>query len=82
MPLLLILIEYMKGFVAELGELRAPAGAAFHGAVLQNLTYHKHFLGVVDLVPDALQNFFQERPLGVGPVHQFGNVGQADVAMQ
>ena len=81
-PAVAILIEDVERLVAQLGELGAPAGAAAHRAVLLDGADDVDLLAVVDLIPERLQHLPQRRPLGVAPMHQPGDVLQADVAGQ
>jgi hypothetical protein len=78
-PGVFILIKYVKRLIAYLGEFRAPAGSSFDGAIVLNDPDDKHFIGIIDLMPDALQNFFEQRTRGVTAVHQFGNITEADI---
>ena len=55
-PSIAVLIEYEKRFVAEFRELRTPARAALHCAVIENMADHIDFLTAVHLMPDALKD--------------------------
>src|SRR5215471_18677282 len=55
-PSIAVLIEYEKRFVAEFRELRAPARAALHRAVIENVADYIDFLTAVHLMPDALKD--------------------------
>ena len=57
-PFLLVLIENVKRLVAEFGKLSTPTGPSLDRTIVQNFPNHENFLGAVDLMPDALQNFF------------------------
>jgi hypothetical protein len=41
---------------------------------------HVDLLAVIDLIPDALQDFSKRRRIGIAPVHQARDVGEADFA--
>src|SRR6185436_425544 len=79
-PAVLILIEDVQRLVAQLGELGAPAGAAFHGQVVLNRADDVDLLPVVHLIPECLENLPQRRPLGVATVHQARHVREAHVS--
>src|SRR5688500_4735470 len=80
-PGVALLVEDMQGLIAELGELGAPAGAAFNGFVFQDLADDKDLLAVIDLIPDALQEFTQRRTVGITAVHQPRDIFEADVTI-
>ena len=64
-PPVAILIEDVERLVAQLRELRAPAGPAAHRAVVVDRPDDVDLLTVVDLIPERLQHLPQRRPLGV-----------------
>ena len=55
-PAVLLLVEDEQRLVTQLRELGAPAGAAAHGAVVEDCTDHVDLLAVVHLVPQRLQD--------------------------
>jgi hypothetical protein len=81
LPFAGFLVENEQGFVAQLCELGSPAGAALDRAVFQYLADDLDFLAVVDLVPDALQDFPEDWGIGKRSVHQLADVRQADIAL-
>src|SRR6185369_17752799 len=81
MPSIRFLVEDEEWFVTELGELCAPAGSTFNGAVRQYVPNDIDFLAVIDLMPDGLKNFFECRCVGKRAIHQSAYIGKADVAL-
>src|SRR5205085_3277871 len=79
-PRVLPLVEDVERLVAELGELRAPARAALDRLVFEYLADDVNLLALIDLIPDALQDFAERRAVGVAAVHQPRDVFEADVA--
>ncbi len=79
-PAVLVLIEDEQRLVAQLRELRAPAGAAAHGLIRLDGADDVDLLAVVDLIPDALQDLAEGRRVGIAAIHQPRDVGEADFA--
>src|SRR5690349_13485197 len=79
-PSALFLIEDLERLVAELRELRPPAGAALDGAVVEDLADDANLLAAVHLVPDRLQHLPEERRVAILAVHQAAHVAKAHVA--
>src|SRR5690606_5295814 len=79
-PAVALLVEDEQRLVAQLRELRPPAGAALHGLVGQDPAHDVDLLAVVDLVPDRLEHLLEQRRVGIGAVHEPAHVGEAHVA--
>src|SRR5213593_2175845 len=79
-PAILLLIEHLQWLVAQLRELRAPAGPAADRVVVEDRANHVDFLPAVHLVPQRLQYFPNGGCVGVAPVHKARHVFEADVA--
>src|SRR5439155_11417223 len=79
-PGILLLVENKQRLVAELRELRAPPGAALHRAVVQHGADDVNLLAVVDLIPNRLKDSSDRRRIAVSPIHQAGDVLEADIA--
>ena len=71
-PLAALLVEDVERFVTELGEFRAPSGTTFYSSVVQNLADNVDLLSMVDLMPNALEDFSEHRTVGIAPIHQTG----------
>src|SRR5512134_1453888 len=80
-PAIAVLVEDEERLVAELGELRPPAGAALDGVIGEDLADHVDLLAAVHLVPDALEHLLEERTVGVGAMHEPAHVGETHVAV-
>src|SRR4051812_49160006 len=79
-PAVLLLVEDAERLIAQLGELRAPAGAAAHRAIVLDDTDDVNLLAAVHLVPQRLEDLAQRRTVGVAAMHQPRDVLEADVA--
>src|SRR5512141_375813 len=79
-PGVLPLVEDEDRFVAQLGELGPPPGAALHRPVGEDRTDHVDHVAGVDLVPDRLQDLPDRRSVRVGAVQEVRHVGEAHVA--
>src|SRR5207244_5624633 len=69
-PAVLILIEDVQRFVAQLGEFGAPSRAATHGSIVQDGADHVYLLAIVHLVPERLQHLPDRGPLRIAAVHE------------
>src|SRR5207253_5344281 len=79
-PSVALLVEDVKRRVQDLRVLAGHAGATGHGVVRVDPAHDEDLLGVVHLVPDRLQNFAEERGVGILPVHELAQVAEAHVA--
>ena len=80
-PCIALLIEHIQGFVAEFAELGAPTRAALYGFIRQYLSNHVNFLSIVDLIPDALQDFTKCGIIREAAIHQPRHIFQAHVSI-
>ena len=76
----LLLIEDEERLVTELGELRAPAGAAANGLIRLDRADDVDLLAVVDLIPDALQDLAERRRIRVAAIHEPRHIREAHFA--
>src|SRR5262249_39058868 len=79
-PPVALLVEDEGGLAKDLRVLAGDARAAGDRVVVVDLADEEHLVGVVHLVPDALQHLAEERRVGELPVHQSAHVAEADVA--
>src|SRR5438132_8578938 len=80
-PAVARLVEDVDRLVEELGELGRHARSTRDRVVRLDAADHEDLATVVHLVPDALQDFPEERGVGVAAVHQLRQVGEAHVAL-
>ena len=78
-PVVPLLIEDQQGLVAQLGEFRAPAGAALDGVVFLDIAHNNNFLPAADLPANGLEHFAEHGSPGVFAAHEAGDVGHAHV---
>ena len=78
-PGVALLVEHEQGLVAQLGEFRAPAGAAPDGLVVLDFTDDEHFAAAAHLPADGLEDLAEQRCAGVFTAHEAGNIRHTDV---
>src|SRR5687767_13628615 len=69
-PAALLLVEYVKRLITQLGEFRRPPRPAANGVVVEDHADDIDLLAAVDLIPQRLQDLADGGAVGVTPVHQ------------
>ena len=80
-PRFFFLIEHIQRLIAKFSELRPPTRTTFDRTIVQNFSDDKNLLPVVNLVPDALQNFAEGWTVCIASMHQARDVFQAYISI-